>query len=90
MMKRLAVEPVERRIAHTLRRLANKVGEPGDDGLVLNVHLTRQDIAEMAGTTVETTIRVLSQWRKSGLVQMSGGHMVIAQPDRLWAIAEKV
>jgi CRP/FNR family transcriptional regulator len=90
MMKRLAVEPVERRIAHTLHRLANKVGEPGDDGLTLNIHLTRQDIAEMAGTTVETTIRVLSQWRKSGLVHMSGGHVVISEPERLWAIAEKL
>ena len=61
MMKNLAVERVENRIAAVLMKLAEKAGEKDKNGTRLNMHLTRQDIAEMAGTTVETAIRVMEQ-----------------------------
>lgn len=89
MMLRLALEPVEGRIAHTLTRLAHKAGNTRANSVTIEVPLTRQDIAEMAGTTVETTIRVLSRWRKQGIVQMVGGRLVITNPQRLEQIATR-
>ncbi len=89
MMLRLALEPVEGRIAHTLTRLAHKAGNTQAEGVTIDVPLTRQDIAEMAGTTVETTIRVLSRWRKEGIVHMVGGRFLIADLHRLEQIATR-
>lgn len=68
MMLRLSTGRVEERIAAVLFILADSYGVPTEEGTQLTVPLTRQDIAEMAGTTVETTIRILSRWQKDGLV----------------------
>ncbi len=85
-MKNLAIERVEQRIAHTVLKLASRSN--GDDlhRMVIDVPLTRQDIAEMAGTTVETTIRIFSKWRKAGIVGSQNGKVVIYDLERLEAI----
>jgi len=87
MMKNLAVEKVERRIASILLKLAEKGGEKDEKGITLTMHLTRQDIAEMAGTTVETTIRVMSRLRKEGILKSIEGKIVILNPERLAEIS---
>src|SRR6188474_2026679 len=51
----LAVDPVEARLAATLLRLADREGTPGETGVTLPFPLTRQSLADMTGTTVETT-----------------------------------
>lgn len=68
MMSRLSSGSVDERIAAVLFILAASYGRPGDGGLKIEVPLTRSDISEMAGTTTETTIRVMSRWQKEGLV----------------------
>jgi CRP/FNR family transcriptional regulator len=68
MMTRLSSGRVEERIAAVLFILSDSYGTRTADGLRLDVPLTRQDIAEMAGTTVETTIRILSKWQKDGML----------------------
>jgi CRP/FNR family transcriptional regulator, nitrogen oxide reductase regulator len=90
MMRSLALERVERRIAHILLKLAEKIGSQGPEGIVINTPLTRQDIADMAGTTVETSIRVMSKLSKDGIVKSSGGRIVIAKPHQLVSIAEEL
>ncbi|OGW49989.1 MAG: hypothetical protein A2Z50_02175 [Nitrospirae bacterium RBG_19FT_COMBO_42_15] len=87
MMKNLAVEKVERRIASILLKLAEKGGEKDEKGITLTMHLTRQDIAEMAGTTVETTIRVMSRLKKEGVLKSVEGKIVILNPKRLLEIS---
>lgn len=87
MMKNLAVERVEKRIASVLLKLAEKVGEKDENGVRLNMHLTRQDIAEMAGTTVETAIRVMSRFNKEDIVKSIEGKIVITDHKRLAEIA---
>jgi CRP/FNR family transcriptional regulator, nitrogen oxide reductase regulator len=84
----LASDPVEARLATTLVRLAERDGSPARHGTTLPFHLTRQGLADMAGTTVETTIRVLSRWIKDGLVREQGGHLVIPAVDALRKVAE--
>ncbi len=73
----LAVDPVEARLAARLLRLAEGDGTRGPRGITLPFHLTRQSLADMTGTTVETTIRVLSRWLKDGVVEDADGRLVI-------------
>ncbi len=62
-------ETVEKRILHALKQL---VGEFGT-----TIPLTRKEIAEMAGTTVETSIRTFSRLEKEGLVSTARGRIVV-------------
>jgi CRP/FNR family transcriptional regulator len=87
-IKSLAVEPVEPRLAATLVRLADREGKRSPEGVELPYHLTRQSLADMAGTTVETTIRVVSRWIKEGLVSEDGGRLVLRKPVALRAMAQ--
>jgi len=84
----LASDPVEARLAATLIRLAEREGPPARQGTTLSFHLTRQALADMAGTTVETTIRVVSRWLRDGLVREQGGRLVIPSVAALREVAE--
>ena len=89
-IKSMAVERVERRIARILLKLAATTGSSDGDGtIIIELLLSRQDIAEMAGTTVETAIRTMSKFRKAGLVQTKQGRVTILQPHQLVSIAEE-
>ena len=68
-IKELAAGGVEYRIAHLLLKLADRIGEEAtSNGITIPIVLSRQDIADLVGTTVETAIRVMSRWRKMGIV----------------------
>ncbi len=68
VIAKMSTAKVDERIAAILFTLAESYGERHGKSLTLQVPLTRQDISEMAGTTTESTIRVLSRWQKSGLI----------------------
>jgi CRP-like cAMP-binding protein len=94
-IRSLAVEKVERRVARVLLRLANTAGERLEDaelpGAVrVTVPLSRQDIADMAGTVLETAIRTMSKFQKQGLIETREGHLVLLKPHELVAIAEEL
>jgi len=84
----LAVDPVEARLAATLLRLAKREGTRSDRGVSLPFHLTRQSLADMTGTTVETTIRILSRWLREGLLGEDGDRLVLTDWEGLSALAE--
>jgi len=86
-VKSLSVDPVEARLAAALLRLAERDGTRTKAGLALPFHLTRQSLADMTGTTVETAIRIMSRWLKSRLVIDAGGHLLIADEAALAEIA---
>ncbi|MEW6410821.1 MAG: Crp/Fnr family transcriptional regulator [Nitrospirota bacterium] len=88
MMKALAIERVERRIASILLKLSERVGLPEGRGIRIDIKLTRQDIAEMVGTTVETAIRTMSRFRKMGIIDIKNGKTVIIDKNRLKEITE--
>jgi CRP/FNR family transcriptional regulator, nitrogen oxide reductase regulator len=87
-VKSLAVDPVEARLAAALVRLAEREGTRGPHGVTLPFHLTRQSLADMTGTTVETTIRVVSRWLKEGLVRDAENRLVLADAQALRDLAE--
>jgi CRP-like cAMP-binding protein len=89
-VKSLAVDPVEARLAAALLRLAEREGTRGKsgDGVTLPFHLTRQSLADMTGTTVETTIRILSRGLRDGLLVDEGGRLVLTDREGMTALAE--
>jgi CRP/FNR family transcriptional regulator, nitrogen oxide reductase regulator len=82
-IRALAAERVEWRVGRVLNMLAARSGEKGPDGVSINLPITRQDIADMAGTTVETTIRVISHLKKLGICDTVKGKIVITDPEQL-------
>ncbi len=71
---------VEYRIARVFLTLADRAGRSDNTGVFVPVTLSRQEIADMVGTTQETAIRIMSRWGKDGvLVTLEGGFRI---PDR--------
>ena len=79
----LATEEVEARLARALLRLADKFGAQRGEEIVFSQSFTRQNLADLAGTTVESAIRVLSRWTKAGFVRTSDGRIVVQDVDAL-------
>ena len=71
---------VETRFAHLFLKLADKMGRPGAEGVTIPVALSRQDLADLTGTTIETAIRTMSRWGKEQLVLTERDGFLI--PDR--------
>jgi CRP-like cAMP-binding protein len=84
----LASERVERRVAHALLRLAEQAGWNTQQGVLIEIPLSRQDLAEMTGTTLYTVSRILRGWQRQGLVSAGRQRVAIVQPQRLLAIAQ--
>lgn len=78
---------VENRMARLLMRLGQEFGRPEPGGIFVPMSLTRQEIADMTGTTVETCIRVMSRWSKDGLVLTEDKGFRILDPDALALLA---
>lgn len=87
-LRELSTEKVERRIAHTLLRLAGQAGRHTPEGIEIAFPLSRQDLAEMAGTTLHTASRILSNWEKQGLVLSGRRRIMVRSLDTLSTIAE--
>ena len=85
-MREFATEPVERRIARALLRLSGQAGRPIGAGVEIAFRLSRQDIAEMTGSTLYTVSRTLREWERQGLVAGGRQRVVIRDPARLDAI----
>jgi len=83
MLARMSSGRVSERIVAILFLLAESYGRPTANGTLIDVPLTRQDIGDMAGTTVETTIRVMSKWQKEGLIATDQRHITICDRSKL-------
>lgn len=86
-LKNIALERVEARIAALLLKLSNKVGVDTKDGLLIDMRLTKQDVADMVGTTVETSIRTFSKFKKEGLVTDTDGKFIIKDMEGLASLS---
>ena len=79
-IKNLATASPEHRVANVLLRLADKDDSPNGP---VKISLRRQDIAEMAGLTTETTIRVIRKLAARGLVRIVHGKIMLDEPALL-------
>lgn len=84
----MSTEEVERRVAHALLRLAKQAGRKTEHGIEIDFPISRQDIAEMTGTTLHTVSRILSGWEQQGLVESGRQRVVLRNPHRLLEIAD--
>lgn len=87
-LKELATERVERRLARALLRLAAQTGRKVNEGVLIDLPLSRQNLAEMTGTTLFTVSRILSQWESQGLINSGREKIIIRFPHGLVKIAE--
>ena len=85
----MSTQHVERRVAHTLLRLAKQAGRKVEHGVEIDFPISRQDIAEMTGTTLHTVSRTLSAWEQQGLIESGRQRIVLRDPHRLFQLAEE-
>ena len=78
---------VEYRTARLFATLAARLGQARDEGVFVPLPLSRQEIADLVGTTVETAIRVMSRWHKEKLVETEAKGFRIHDLEALHAIA---
>jgi len=87
-LQELATERVARRVARALLRLAGQLGKKTPQGILLDLPLSRQSLAELTGTTLFTVSRLLSSWEAEGLLEVGRERVVILAPHGLVRIAE--
>jgi CRP/FNR family transcriptional regulator len=85
----MAYHTVRERLAETILMLKEFSGLE-EDGKTLKTMLSREDIANLVGTATETVIRLLSEFKDDGLIELSGKHISILNSQRLLATANIV
>jgi len=80
---------VEYRIASLFLTMADRMGDPSEGGTLIPMALSRQDIADMVGTTIESAIRVMSRWGRDGIVRTERSSFVIEDRDALERIVSE-
>jgi CRP/FNR family transcriptional regulator len=88
MNKRLAdmTGSVEVRAARMFLTLAERMGVPKDGATFIPLALSRQELADLLGTTLETTIRLMSRWQKENTVLTEREGFTIPDADALRAV----
>ena len=91
-LRELGTQAVPARLAQVLMRLCRQYGEAAPRegaprAVRIPLHLSHQDLASMAATTRETVSRLLSAFRRAGLIRVEEGQLVISDPAKLeeWA-----
>ncbi len=86
--RQLATEKVERRVARALLRLVQQAGRRVDAGVLIDLPLSRDDIAQMTGTTLYTVSRILSRFEADGILEAGRQRVVVRRPHGLLKAAD--
>jgi CRP/FNR family transcriptional regulator len=78
---------VEARFARFFLKLAENNGKPGRGGIFVPMPLSRQELADLTGTTIETAIRIMSRWGKEGIVETAKDGFVVIDRQALEGLA---
>ena len=84
----ISTQQVEQRIASAVLRLVSQSGRKTDHGIEIDFPITRQDIAEMTGSTLHTVSRLMSAWEDEGIVRSGRQKVTVTDPHALMLIAE--
>jgi CRP-like cAMP-binding protein len=82
----ISTESAALRVGHEIARLADRIGECIHDSIRIN--LSREDIAQLTGTTLFTVSRLLSRWKAQGLVSTGREFVTLHNPQALLNLAE--
>ena len=86
--RELATEKVEQRVANALVRLAGQAGIKSQKEAGIELSFSRQDVAEMTGTTLYTVSRLLSDWERKGIIKTGREKIIVLKPHDLVRLAE--
>ncbi len=86
-LRELATQRVDQRMAHVLLRLAGQRGVEGGRCATIDFPLTRQDLAEMCGTTLYSASRILTAWEKAGFITTHRQRVTLRNPAELRRLA---
>jgi CRP/FNR family transcriptional regulator, nitrogen oxide reductase regulator len=78
---------IEARFARLFLKLADQLGRPDRGGTLIPLPLARQELADLTGTTIETSIRIMSRWHKEGLLHTEKDGFVLVDRAALEALA---
>ena len=84
----ICTEQVDRRIARSLLRLMRWKGVKQNNGILIEIPLSRQNIADYSGTTLYTVSRTLSGWEKKNWIKSGREKIIVTDPHALVAFAE--
>ena len=79
---------IEGRLARFFVKLATDMGRPHPDGIFIPLALSRQELADMIGTTIETSIRIMSRWGKDAVIRTDRDGFVITDRAALEVVAQ--
>lgn len=79
----LAGTPLAERLATTLVLLAEKVGRPWDGAVLIDMPLTREDLASLTGVTTESVSRLMSRFKREGIIDSGRGWVAIRDIEAL-------
>lgn len=78
---KLAYNSVRKRVAEALSTLYQRYKKEGDSQFSMNI--SREDLANLAGTATETTIRTLSDFKDEGLIDIKGSAITLVNTEKL-------
>jgi CRP-like cAMP-binding protein len=82
-LEELLFVDVPTRLMRLLLRLADEYGQVTPDGLLIDLPLTHQEVAELIGSTRETTSLAINQLQKQGLLERRSKRFLLPDPDAL-------
>jgi CRP/FNR family transcriptional regulator, cyclic AMP receptor protein len=82
----LSYSSAESRIRGGLHELARKHGVPDSRGIIIDLKITHQEMAEMVGTSRETVTRSLAKLKDAGVLQIEGRRIIVLEPKALLAV----
>lgn len=78
---------MEARFARLFLKLADSMGRPAPSGTMIPMALSRQELADLTGTTIETCIRIMSRWGKDEVVRTEKDGFVLLDKSTLEELA---
>ena len=88
-IRQLTTLSVEKRIVNILITLCAKFGEDSKYGTLLQLPLSRKDLADMAGTSTETASRIMSHLQQDGIIKTGRRWIAVTNPALLKKMAEE-
>lgn len=79
---------IRERLAYTLLQLANSYGIDGGEEQEINLALSREELASLIGTASESVIRLLSEFKKDGLIELKGKKIIIIDKPGLAKLSD--
>ena len=86
----LATQRVEQRIARALMRLVRQFGRRTKEGVLIDISIGREDLAQMTGTNIYNVSRILSKWEGDGLIATGRKRITLLKAHELVVLAEDI